>query len=761
MKNQYVNTTTLFNYFTAIASILLFTLSIQVQANDNQQMVFEGSLTDASGNPIDLSTADLTFYVTANGCYLYGESSSTSGDSTGNIIHRIGSGIQVTGSPNSFVQNLFVGDVSGTTTFAGNDCSVTAADTRLIQVSYPAEGINATMKIGTVPFARHATFLGGKSAADFVKATADTSILFLGGSAGQFLTKSVSGLTWTNSSLTAGQISSALGYTPASTTVTLTSINGSTSATQTFATNTNGFIAPTYSTSNGIHTLFFPMASSATTTAGLLSNADYTLFSNKLDSTAASIATVLGYVPANSATVLTAATALIKTNNLSDLTSATTARSNLGLGGLATKSSINLTTDVLGFLPVSNGGSQWTSVANGHYVTSNTAIGTSTVLANTKLFVESNSFSQVAFLKNTATNGYGLKIDVAGTSSMQYALNVNNASGSMFMVQNNGLVGIGTMNPASQLEISNPETAGALSSVLTVTRSSTGVSDTAVLVLQKSNGSQLSPASTNSGDQLGQIRFNGYTAGVFAGGASIDSFATGSPVGNNVPSALIFKTSPGTSVPIERLRITQGGQIGIGTQTPTSKFHIYDNTGGSELARFDGGNTGYHLTFAANTVEKGSIGVLQTGGSFTSNQIIPGAVGLRGVTAVQIGAGNHPTISVLSTNKVGVGTSEPTTALTVSGTISTTSGGYQYPDGTIQTTAAFSGYERVSASCISNSECFVSCSAGKKIISGGCSTSNATHDLVSSHPTSDTQYRCQWNSALSSNLVAYAICVKM
>lgn len=54
--------------------------------------------------------------------------------------------------------------------------------------------------------------------------------------------------------------------------------------------------------------------------------------------------------------------ALIKTNNLSDVSSASTARSNLGLGSLAEKNSVNLTgSDVSGTLGVSAGGTGATS----------------------------------------------------------------------------------------------------------------------------------------------------------------------------------------------------------------------------------------------------------------------------------------------------------------------------------------------------------------------------------------------------------------
>ncbi len=214
--NQHVGKRNFIRKFTAIALSLLFCKPTFAQSLENQQIVFEGSLTDTSGSPIDLAGAQLTFYVSANGCYLYGETSSASGDSQGNIIHRIGGGSQIVGSPNSFTQNIFFGTVTGSTSFASNNCTVLPGDTRLAQVYYAAQNISATIKLGTVPYAHNATMLNGKNAAEFIEVSNDTNTLLYSGTAGQFLSKSASGsLTWTNSSMTAAEISTTLGTLPA------------------------------------------------------------------------------------------------------------------------------------------------------------------------------------------------------------------------------------------------------------------------------------------------------------------------------------------------------------------------------------------------------------------------------------------------------------------------------------------------------------------------------------------------------------------
>lgn len=279
-------------------------------------MAFEGSLTDNSGNPINLAGVTLAFYVSAGTCYLYGESSTAAGDSQGNIIHRFGSGSPLAGSPNAFSQNLFFGNASGTTTFAGNNCSATASDTRTAQVYYAAQNITGTISLGTVPYAQNATMLSGKSVASFLQTSTDSTTLFSGGSNGQYLTKSASGLTWSNFSLSAAQVTTALGYTPSS---------GAASVTSSSVISALG-----YTPSSGVATV---------TSASVISALGYTPSSATASVTSASVITALGYTPANSATT---SSLLAKSNNLSDLTSSATARTNLGLGALALNNFVNL-----------------------------------------------------------------------------------------------------------------------------------------------------------------------------------------------------------------------------------------------------------------------------------------------------------------------------------------------------------------------------------------------------------------------------------
>lgn len=801
--NPNVGSTNFIQKLTAIALSLLLCQPTFAQSSENQQMVFEGSLTDTNENPISLAGAQLDFYITANGCYLYGESSSVSGDSQGNILHRFGQGSVIAGSPNVFSQNLFFGTVTGTTTFAGNNCTVTATDTRLAQVYYPAQNISATIKLGTVPYAQNAATLAGKSVTDFVQTNADTNTLFSGGMTGQYLTKSASGLTWTtlaansgtvtsvsssNSDITitlgtttpmltlnagsgAGQIprldasarlpavdgsqllslnasnlitgivssalladsgvtagtytkvtvdtkgrvtsagslassdvTSALGYTPANSTVVLSSLNGSTNSSQTFSTGAAG-TSFNISTAGGVHTFNIPSAATSSTTAGLLSNADYTVFTNKITSSSAAVAQVLGYAPANSTTVL------IQSANLSDVNDKPAARNNLGLGTLAVGNSIDLgSASATGILATSR------LPALAGDVTSTNG---SNVLTVAKI-------QNVSVAASAPTTGQVLKYN--GT---QWAPGIDNSpvwsTNGTSIYYNSGSVGIGTTNPtSSSLQIvGNQPTYNFI-----------------VKIQNNTMDGELLQGLNSYGNEVIGLRKDYLDNGLIA-------------IGNASGTRTIQLFSSGDSY-------LAGGNVGIGTSTPTQKLDVNGRTLASDLQTTSAlpiSDQGAYLQWNRTNGDGATWLVNQKGGG-------PG-----GIRFGEADATNNVTekMRIDANGNVGIGTATPTSTLTVNGPIESKTGGYTFPDGTTQTSAV-SGYEIVTNQCTNSSggtQLTMSCSSSacpgaKKVIGGGCrSDSNGSHTIQDSGPLSNT-WSCYFKNVPNGvTIIAHAICMNV
>ncbi len=75
-------------------------------------------------------------------------------------------------------------------------------------------------------------------------------------------------------------------------------------------------------------------------------------------------------------------------------------------------------------------------------------------------------------------------------------------------------------------------------------------------------------------DILGEIRFSGSDGTDLTNhAASIGAVVDGSVSSNTVPGRLVFNTATGSD-PVERMRITSAGRVGIGNTSPQSEIHI-------------------------------------------------------------------------------------------------------------------------------------------------------------------------------------------
>jgi hypothetical protein len=89
--------------------------------------------------------------------------------------------------------------------------------------------------------------------------------------------------------------------------------------------------------------------------------------------------------------------------------------------------------------------------------------------------------------------------------------------------------------------------------------------------------------SITAGEDLGIINFNDSSGNTFA---EISAFADASAGSSDYPGRLVFSTTAdGAASPTERVRITNGGNVGIGTTSPQALLQIGDSTTGDGVPK--------------------------------------------------------------------------------------------------------------------------------------------------------------------------------
>ena len=215
------------------------------------------------------------------------------------------------------------------------------------------------------------------------------------------------------------------------------------------------------------------------------------------------------------------------------------------------------------------------------------------------------------------------KFDTNGTSLIDSAV-----------FESGGNVGVGTTSPVAKLTVSAnlatpPPQPGILGYFANADESNSFITVDAYgstgnwhsdFLFRRARGTMAAPQAVQAEDIVGQIQMRGYGA---------TGFSTTSRAGLRMTAAqnwtdtaqgayLAFMTNPNNSalINVERMRITDAGNVGIGVTAPTARLHVINNIGGGQQHAIFGYATGGYGVFGQATGS--GYGVVGTNTDFAS-----------------------------------------------------------------------------------------------------------------------------------------------
>lgn len=181
-------------------------------------------------------------------------------------------------------------------------------------------------------------------------------------------------------------------------------------------------------------------------------------------------------------------------------------------------------------------------------------------------------------------------------------------------------------------------------------------------IATKARGTAATPAIVQSGDGVFIQESWAYDGAAYRAAAAINTFIEGVPGAGDMPMAITLNTSPdGSAAYLERVRVTNGGFVGIGTSTPAALLHVFANGANWNTAVSNGdvyvGNPTYGLRIGVATGGGGAGDVRMTASGGTNRLMLGGGA-------------NTFVATVDGTNqRVGINTFDPLASLDVNGSV--------------------------------------------------------------------------------------------
>lgn len=266
-----------------------------------------------------------------------------------------------------------------------------------------------------------------------------------------------------------------------------------------------------------------------------------------------------------------------------------------------------------------------------------------------------------------------------------------------------GGVGIGTADPGNNSLRIVREGSNAVTDIQSY-RDGAAAQVGAVMRLGTSNGTEASPTAPIGGDILGYFTFGGSDgaggnpAGVHMLAHATESWtpaATGSelaiyttPNGSAAEQiALMLENNADVNVPNGNFIVDTStlfadatlDRVGVGTSTPLSALHVVGSTG----VRVQENGSNRSVTIEPPTLSTPAAVLGNSGNGIAFGVAAAGPLSLR--------TDSSDRLYITSSGNVGIGTTTPSDPLTVNGVVRSASGGFEFPDGTMQTTAQLVG----------------------------------------------------------------------